>query len=303
MKVKDIGEIALVERLARRIRLDPSVLLGIGDDAAVIQWTKEAHMLFACDMLLEGVHFTLAHATPFQIGWKALAVNISDIAAMGGVPKYAVVSIGIDPGRQVSFVDGIYRGLRSLARKFSVSIVGGDTNRSRKLVIDVALIGTVEKERLTRRSGARAGDVILVTGALGGSIKGRHLTFLPRLREARALVQDFRVSSMIDVSDGLVLDLWRILRASSCGGRIYETCVPVSRDADSFGAAITDGEDFELLFTMEPREARRFFREALAGFGTDVHLIGQVLGEKEGLTLVTGDGSMKALKPEGYAHF
>ena len=303
MKIRDAGEIGLIARMAKGIRTDRSVIRGIGDDAAVIKWTKNKHLLYTCDMLIEDVHFELSKAAPAEIGWKAFAVNISDIAAMGGVPKYALVSLGIRPDMPVSFVDGLYRGIEKIARMFKVNIVGGDTNSSKKLVIDVSLIGEVEKRCLVTRQGALPGDAIMVTGRLGGSIKGRHLEFVPRLKESRRLVKRFKINSMIDVSDGLILDLGRILKASSCGARIYENCIPVSKDADSFRAAMTDGEDFELLFTMRPEEAARFFKEEWERFGTGVSLIGEVLDKKEGFKLVDRKGLARNLGVEGYRHF
>ena len=238
MKIKDIGEIGLIERLAKGIRLDKSVVKGAGDDTAVIKWTKDKYLLFTCDMLIEDVHFKLNRAAPFEIGWKALGRNISDIAAMGGLPRYALVSIGINAGLPVSFADGIYKGIRALADRFKINIVGGDTAASFKLVIDISMIGEVERSKLATRSGAKKGDAILLTGAVGGSIKERHLNFMPRLKEARMLVGNFKINSMIDVSDGLALDLWRILDASRVGARIYQDAIPLSKDADSFESEI-----------------------------------------------------------------
>lgn len=303
MKLKDIGEIRLIEQLAKDFRLDRSVVKGSGDDTAVIRWTKDRYLLFTSDMLIEDVHFKLNRAKPFEIGWKALACNISDIAAMGGVPRYALVSIGIDPRLPVSFLDGLYRGLKTLADRFDINIVGGDTNRSRKIVIDVSLIGAVEKEHLTTRSGAREGNVILVTGALGGSIKRKHLNFIPRLDEARALVKSFKINSMIDISDGLVLDLWRLLDANKVGARIYENAIPVSKDAASVKNALYDGEDFELLFTMSIKEAKRFFKTLLAKMETPVTLIGEVLNKRYGYKLIDRYGKEKKLEAKGYLHF
>jgi thiamine-monophosphate kinase len=302
MQIKELGEIALIERLARSLKRDSSVLVGIGDDAAVIRWTKKEHMLLACDMLIEDVHFRLKEATPFQIGWKALAVNVSDIAAMGGLPRYAVVSIGVDPHLPVSFIDGLYDGMKALAKKFGVNIVGGDTNGSKKLVIDVALVGTVEKDKLVTRGGAKKGDLILLTGSIGGSIKGRHLDFVPRLKESRKLVGNFKINSMIDVSDGLLLDLARILRASEKGAFLYENYIPLSKDAGSFDEAVRAGEDFELLFTISVSEARKLFKR-VASFGTDISLIGEVVDRKEGFKLVEKSGRIKDIKARGYTHF
>jgi len=303
MRLKDIGEIGLIKRLARTIRYDSSVIKGIGDDAAVIRWTKDKDLLFTCDMLVEGVHFRSNEATPYQIGWKALARNVSDIAAMGGVPKYALVSIAMDPGLEVSFLDGIYKGISDVAKRFKINMVGGDMSKSKKLVIDISLVGQVERENLTLRSGAKRGDVILVTGYLGGSIKGKHLKFIPRLEEARALVRSFRINSMIDISDGLVLDLWRVLDASKVGARIYENAIPISREADSLKSAISDGEDFELLFTMSAKEAKRFFRTALPKMATPVTLIGEITDKRSGYRLLAGDGKDVRLAPKGYLHF
>lgn len=303
MKIKDIGEIKLIKRLAKKIRPDASVVEGIGDDAAVIRWTKDKYLLFTCDMLVEDVHFRLDSASPFQIGWKALARNMSDIAAMGGVARYALVSIALNPELSVSFCDALFKGIRILADRFGVNIIGGDTARSRKLMIDISLLGEVEKKNLVTRSGARTGDVILVTGALGGSIKGRHLNFIPRLDEARKLVKGFKINSMIDISDGLALDLWRILDASSVGARIYQNTIPVSKDAASFENALYDGEDFELLFTIAPKEARRFFKTALIKMGTPVTLIGEVLDRRYGYRLIDKGGKERKLKAKGFLHF
>jgi len=303
MRIKDIGEIRLINRLSKGISLDRSVMKGIGDDTAVIAWTKDKYLLYTCDMLVEDVHFKRPRATAFQIGWKALGRNISDIAAMGGVPRYAVVSVGLDPELPVSFVDGIYKGIKTLAKKFKVNIVGGDIARSVKTVIDISLIGEVEKKNLVTRCGARRGDLILVTGSIGGSIKGKHLNFTPRVDEARQLVKNFKINSMIDVTDGLGLDLWRILDASLTGARIHESLIPVSAQADSFGKALSDGEDFELLFTMSAPEAKRFFKTALTKMRTPVTLIGEITDKKQGYILVMENGKERKVGPEGYLHF
>ena len=303
MRIKDIGEIGLIDRISRKVHLDRSVVKGIGDDTAVIKWTSNKYMLATCDMLIEDVHFKRGRATPFQVGWKALARNISDIAAMGGVPKYALVSVGLDPNLPVSFADGIFEGVNALAKKFNVNIVGGDTSRSKKIVIDISLIGEVEKKNVALRSGARAGDAIFITGFLGGSIKGKHLNFTPRLDEARALVKNFRINSMIDISDGLLIDLGRVLGASSAGALVYEDLIPVSRDAVSFEKAVTDGEDFELLFTMPDKEAERFMKSYLLKLKIPVSLIGEITSKKHGYRLIGSDWKEKRVAKKGFLHF
>lgn len=303
MKVKDLGEIELIKRFAKKIRVDRSVVKGSGDDTAVIKWTKDKYLLFTCDMLVEDVHFKLKKAKPAQIGYKALARNISDIAAMGGIPRHAVVSMGINPNSSVSLVEDIVDGMIKLADRYKINIVGGDVSRSDKLVIDVSLLGEVEKKNLTLRSGAKPGDLILITGSIGGSIKGRHLNFTPRISEARALVGNFKINSMIDVSDGLVLDLKRILDASNVGASIHENLIPVSKEADSFDDAISGGEDFELLFTMSPKETKRFFRTGLNKMKTPVTLIGEITDRRDGYKLVRRDSRVEKIRPKGYLHF
>ncbi len=303
MKIRDINEIDLVRRLSKNFRLDKTVIKGPGDDAAVIKWTKDKYLLYTCDMTIEGVHFDLRKATPFQAGWKALGRNISDIGAMGGVPKYAVVSLAISPEQKLSVADGICRGLKSIADRFGVNIVGGDIAGSKNIVIDVSLIGEVEKKKLTLRSGAKIGDVIMVTGSLGRSIKGKHLNFTPRVNEVRGILKKFKINSMIDISDGLAIDLKRVLDASKVGSCIYESAIPLSKDAVSVNNALYDGEDYELLFTMSVKEARRFFTAALNKIGTPVSLIGEITAKKNGCKIIRLNGKEEEVKIKGYLHF
>ena len=292
----------MIKRLSKGIRLDSSVIHGIGDDTAVIKWTRDKHLLFTCDMLIEDVHFKASRATPFQIGWKALGRNLSDIAAMGGVPRYALVSIAVRPDTDVKFLDGVYKGIKALAGKFGVNIVGGDMAHDKKTVIDVSLIGEVEKKNLVMRSGAKAGDVIFVTGSIGGSLKGKHLRFMPRVAEARKLVSNYKINSMIDVSDGLLLDLWRILDQSHKGACIIQRFVPLSRAAGAFDKAVTDGEDFELLFTMGLKEAERFMKSGIKKTGAQVCAIGRITNNN-GLCVVRPAGTIESISPRGYLHF
>ena len=303
MKIRDLGEIELIKRLSKSFRLDSSVIKGPGDDTAVIKWTKDKYLLFTCDMVIEGVHFTAGKATPFQIGWKALGRNISDIAAMGGVPKYAVVSLGISPQLDISVADGICKGIKVIADRFGVSIVGGDMARSKKIVMDISLIGEVEKKKLVLRSGAKVGDVIFVTGSLGGSIKGKHLSFLPRVREARNILKRFRIHSMIDISDGLAIDLKRIIDASNVGACVYEESVPLSKDALKIENALYDGEDYELLFTVDPRTAEKLLKSNFSRIGTRVSIIGEITDKIYGYSIIREDGKEEKLKVKGYLHF
>lgn len=306
MRVKDIGEIGLIRRLTRGVRLDSSVVRGSGDDTAVLRWTGKKHLLYTCDMLVEDVHFRRSTATPFQIGWKALGRNLSDIAAMGGVPRHAVVSLAMPETTSVRFVDGIYSGMKRLSSRFRVNIVGGDLCRSAKIVIDVSLLGEVEKNNLVMRSGAKRGDLIFVTGSIGGSAQGKHLTFMPRCDQARRLVKGFKVNSMIDVSDGLLLDLWRILDASGVGARVRREAIPLSRQARSFEAAVREGEDFELLFTMNKKEAERLLTKK-PEIGVRIACIGEITDSSCGYRLLLPGGSSAEIAPQakmkGFLHF
>lgn len=304
MRISQLGEFGLIERIKRRTRTDSSVVKGISDDAAVLKYTKDKYLLFASDMLVEDVHFTLKDATPYQIGHKALACNISDIAAMGGLPRFAVVSVGLPKNLTVRFVDKLYEGILNLARRFNVNIVGGDTNHSQKLVIDIAIIGEVKKKYVKTRGGAKINDVIMVTGALGGSLKsGKHLNFTPRLREAQRLVKDYRINSMIDISDGLSSDLEHILKESRVGAIIYEKKIPLSPYAGSIKDALSDGEDFELLWTMPPLEAVRLIENSRKGPDLSVSEIGQIVDKHFGMSIVDKYGKSHRLNVFGFRHF
>jgi len=255
MKLSDLGEDSLVARLTRGLPRNASLLVGPGDDCAVVGRRSDAvWTLLKTDCVIEEVHFT--GETDFaRVGWKALARNVSDIAAMGGEPQHALVTVALPPEWDVAKADALYKGLRRCARKFGVSIAGGETARSPGPVfISVALTGRVERGRCVTRSGGKPGDVLFVTGRLGGSRAGKHLDFTPRLREARWLTEHFRLHAMMDLSDGLGADLPRMARASGCGFELGELpCAPgCSREA-----ALSDGEDFELLFAVHPRQASR----------------------------------------------
>lgn len=304
MRLSALGETGLIDRLAKNFNPGRDIIKGIGDDCAVIRISKRKYLLITIDMLLEDIDFRLKEATPYQIGWKSLACGLSDIAAMGGIAKYAVVSLGLPRRLSVESVDEIYRGIKTLAKRFGIEIIGGDTNSSHKLVIDVAVLGFVEPGKLKLRSGARPGDIICVTGSLGGSYKSkRHLTFIPRLKEARCLATNLKTSSMIDISDGLSTDLNHIAKESGVGACVYEELIPVSRDAKGINAALNEGEDFELLFTMPLCEARRLAGKNLCAGGVKITRIGEMLDGRAGVKIIGRDGRAKDLKPKGFSHF
>ena len=212
--------------------------------------------LLKTDCVVEGVHFEKKEK-PARVGWKALCRAVSDIAAMGGMPRHALITIAVSREVEMAWLREIYAGLRKAARRFGVSIVGGETSRSPgPAFINVALTGEVERARCVTRGGGRAGDFLYVTGRLGGSLAGKHLDFIPRLTEARWLTEKFRIRAMMDISDGLATDLPRLAKASGCGFGISEEKIPRNRGC-TVAQALGDGEDFELLLAVRPTDAAR----------------------------------------------
>jgi len=297
MLIRDLGEFGLIKRITKQIGTDSSVLKGIGDDCAVIKWTKEKYLLFTTDTIIEGVDFR-KEDDPYLIGRKALAITLSDIAACGGIPKYCLVSLSLSERTKVKVFDRIYKGINNLAGQYGVNIVGGDLSASKRLALNISLIGFVERKRLVLRNGAKPGDMIFVTGGLGGTISGKHLDFEPRLKQARFLVKGFKINSMIDVSDGLVQDLSHILDESKTGAVLYEDLIPINKQASGLQDALYSGEDFELLFTLSLKEARK-----LKGKSPYFIPIGQILSKKSGFSLLTKSGRLKKIQIKGFRHF
>ncbi|MDD5115675.1 MAG: thiamine-phosphate kinase [Candidatus Omnitrophica bacterium] len=281
MYLKDIGEFGLIERFRGKIRTDRSVFMGSGDDCAVLKLDGFRYQLFTCDMIVEDIDFTEKDSMR-DVGRKALGISISDIASCGGIPRHAVISLGLPKNMRLSQAELLAKGVFDLAKKFKINIVGGDISASGKIIIDVSMLGEVEKGKLCLRRGARPGDIIMVTGSFGGSIKGKHLKFIPRLKEARFLADNFKVNSMIDVSDGLIQDLGHILEQSSVGAVLYEGLIPLSREAKNTQEALCSGEEFELLFTVSREQANRIIKSSRYSF----KVIGEIMPEKFGLRLI-----------------
>lgn len=297
-KLNDVGEFGLIGQIQKQVSKRKDVIQGIGDDTAVLPLDRSRYQLFTTDMVVEGVHF-FPGADPVAVGYKAMACNISDIAAMGGLPTYAVVSLGVSGNKRTEFIKDIYRGMEMAGRKFKVAVVGGDTVKSRKLLINVALLGTVKRKELTLRSGAKAGDTVFVTGALGRSLQtGKHFCFAPRVKEAQYLVKYFKPSAMIDISDGLVADLGHILKESHVGAVIFEELIPRGERANVTNA-LYDGEDFELIFTLSRKEAEHL-RKSRKDF--KFYPIGKIV-KRKGLELANLKGQVRTIPLKGYEHF
>jgi len=305
-----MNEFELIAQLTRSLAANPTVVAGPGDDCAVLDVGLPGRcLLFKTDAVVEGIHF-LMDAPPEKIGHKALARCLSDIAAMAGKPLAALVTLGLPKTFDPAFIGKIYDGMNKLARSFGVAIVGGETTTNpERILISISMIGEVEKHKCILRSGARDGDGIFVSGELGGSISGKHLDFQPRLAEARWLADHFPIHSMIDISDGLVNDLWHILDRSGVGAELLAKSIPISRAAKlrkaqklPMEAALGDGEDFELLFTVPPGLAVALLDGWKAQFPKlRLSCIGKIT-KTPGVSLRDATG-VHSLKSNGYVHF
>lgn len=299
MRIDSLGEFGLIARIKRLIKKPSrSVIVGSGDDCAVLAFDKSRYQLFTCDMLVEGVDFKRTD-DPYLIGRKALAVTLSDIAACAGVPQYFLVSIALPKYTKLSFVDRLSRGMLDLARRYKVDLVGGDVSSGEKLTIDISMLGAVEKKYLLLRSGAKKGDIVFVSGSLGGTITGKHFSFTPRIKEARSLARKYKVHAMIDISDGLLQDMRHILDTSKVGAILYEELIPVAKAAPSRRDALYAGEDFELLFSLPLKEARRLIEQKKKAFFP----IGEIVDKNQGLKVIDIRGREVRLKTEGFTHF
>jgi thiamine-monophosphate kinase len=301
-------EFAYIDWLRRRTPVHPAVEIGPGDDTAAFRPTPGRSLLVTTDMLLEGSCFLLEQAGPRRVGRKAMAVNLSDIAAMAGVPTAAVVSVGLPRKDGRALAEKLYDGLREMADTFQVPIVGGDTNSwDGQLVISVTVIGEATEKGPVRRSGAKPGDWILTTGPLGGSILGKHLDFTPRVREALALRGEADLHALIDISDGLAADLHHICEESSCGAVLQAESIPIAQAARQLSAsdgkpvlehALFDGEDFELVVTLAAENGRKLIeRQPIPGI--ELVKIGEIVASGY---WIEEKGVRRELEPKGYAH-
>jgi thiamine-monophosphate kinase len=266
-----LGEKGLLDLLTKGWKNGPRVLTGVGDDCAVLRGEGKNHfLLFKTDAVVEGVHFS-RQAKPGLIGRKALARALSDLAAMGASPLAAVITLGLPAKESVGRLRAIYRGLERTAQKYGVDLVGGETTRARQLFLNVALLGECRGYAPVLRSGARAGDILFVTGRLGATQAGRHLSFEPRLAEGQWLARHRLATSLMDLSDGLGADLPRLARASGVGFQLHPEALPRARGA-TLSEALNDGEDYELLFTIKPSQVNTLKKKW--PFPTPLHSIG-----------------------------
>ena len=302
-------ELSFIQWLRSRVASHPQVPLGIGDDAALVSLSPGHVSVVTTDMLMDGVDFRLAEVSPRLVGRKSLAVNLSDLAAMGARPVAAFVSVSLPRAGGEQLARELYEGIFELAAEFDTALAGGDTNSwDGPLVINITAVGEVEQLRAFRRGGGQPEDQILVTGDFGGSILGKHFSFTPRLREARWLAEHAEVHAAMDVSDGLTLDLSRLVAECGRGAEIDLHAVPISpaakQLAESTGKsplehALGDGEDFELILAVSAPEAERLL--AAQPLAVPLTRIGRLVKEP-GLWTVAPNGTRQPLAPRGYEH-
>ncbi|MGQ9645832.1 MAG: thiamine-phosphate kinase [Thermodesulfobacteriota bacterium] len=327
--LRDIGEFGLIHRIRKWFSAsNPALIKGIGDDVAVIEAGKKV-WLVTTDLLIEDIHFRLTWIDPFHLGRKSLLVNLSDIAAMGGTPKYFLISLGVPKDLSLSFLSSFYRGLRDGAKRFGVDLIGGDTSVSQKIIINICLLGEGKRGRLLFRSGAKVGDDLFVSGTLGDAALGlkllqrnglrekpkrliqRHHSPSPRIQLGQALARHRGATAMIDVSDGLLIDARHLLEESGVGAQIWEDRIPLSnlyqkwihlfsKSPSQF--ALSGGEDYELLFTVRP-EMREKVSDLARSSKIPITHIGKIVPKSEGLHVIGRDGQEYSPTRLGYEHF
>ena len=330
MKLKDIGEFGFIERIKGGCLIrDENVISGIGDDCCVFKTSAAMASLLTTDMLVEQIHFLLEAIPPHQLGRKSLAVNMSDIAAMGGTPKEAVISVAIPDTVDLEYLDALYDGMKAMAKEFEVNLLGGDTTSSPgPLIINIALVGEARKEEILYRSTAKLGDVIFLTGPVGSAaagldiiLKGRgadeweeliegHHNPYPQIKTGRTIASMKVANSLIDVSDGVAADLGHICTESKLGAIIEEEMIPTTEQFRAYCAKFQEdsrhlslhvGEDYVLLGTV-PQESATRLQKALESTGCQFHPVGRTVAES-GLRLEGRDGSVKVIRAIGWDHF
>ena len=332
--VDNIGEFELIRLITDDLVYNQQTVVGVGDDCSVYEISKGRYLLATCDMLIEDVHFSRKTASPFLIGCKSIACSLSDIAAMGGNPLFALISLGLPGTATEEFVQDLYVGIRSICRDHQVILVGGDTVRSpSKVVIDVSMVGDCPKGKYVLRSGAKSGDALVVTGYLGDSNAGlgllsgkmsepdterrselieAHLAPEPRTAQGIYLAENFKIHSMIDISDGLAGDLMHICNSSKVGARIWADKIPLSETLmefcngaryDPLECALAGGEDYELLFSLAPKELDRLMQQWPEEFEVPLFQIGEMDKKIEGIRLVPVEGPEQPLDARSFEHF
>ncbi len=332
-RIEEMGEFAFIRSVQEGCHFSPKKLIkGIGDDCAVIGPYEDRVFLISTDLLVENIHFVLGKIQPEHLGEKAAAVNLSDIAAMGGTPLHLFMSLAIPPATEVVFLHSLYRGIKTMCRRHGTNILGGDTSASPNgLIINITVMGEAQGDEVLFRQGAKEGDKIYVTGTLGDSaaglklIKGElsapaplafalkkaHNRPVPQLEAGRVIAQSRWASAMIDVSDGLLSDLGHICEASGVGALLFKSKVPLSENLkamaragnfDPYELALSGGEDYQLLVTVPGENTAQFEKIFQGGSPCRVYCLGEITGGK-GIQIVRHDGVRETMKVLGFNHF
>ena len=335
LKISDIGEFALIERINKIVdkAFNPeSIVCGIGDDTAVLSLPESGYeMLVTCDSMVEGHHYLRQYISPVEIGRRAMVMNISDIGAMGGIPLYALITLGLNPSESVDDIEEIYKGFIIELEPFGAAIIGGNISKiNGSSFIDITLIGKVAKDCKVFRSGAMPGDAVMVTGCPGKSVAGYHIVskgirkleqhkalldayIRPhhRAKEGHALAMSGKITSMIDLSDGLSGDLFHICEKSNVGVEIKEDMLPSCEAFDQVSSffkkreidfILGPSDDYELLFTCRPKDIEYIMR-LLNKFDCPVTHIGRIVSPEHGISLIGTDGGKRPLLKRGWDHF
>ena len=335
MSLAEYGEFSLINRIGKLLPKikDPNLLLDIGDDTAVIKIDEQRALLLTCDIQIEDQHFRLDYMTSYQVGRRAMAVNLSDIAAMGGTPTYAMVSLGLPKSFSIEDYDSLFLGMRDELYPYQAAIVGGNLAQSSdKLIVDITLIGEVHLPHFLSRGGARVGDRIFVSGKLGASGAGfqvlqkygrsypekyraeveAHLVPTPRVELGKQLARINGITAMIDLSDGLAGDLYHICEKSRVGAEIHQARLPLAENLQEISRltakpvpdlALHSGEDYELVFTANPGISRKFIEDLSASLSIPLTEIGKIIPPSAGYYLVDSQGKKIVLQPKGWDHF
>lgn len=333
--VGEVGEFKLIERIQQLLpqTIHPDLTLGIGDDTAVIKIDENRSLLITCDIQVENQHFRLNNIDPGQLGRRAMAVNLSDIAAMGGQPTFALISLGLPKSFPANDFECLLQGMRDQLAEFSAMIIGGNlSNTEKDLIIDITLLGEVKSRQFITRSGAKPGDRIFVTGHPGASAAGywtlekfgrtvpaelshlvqKHLQPIPRIRAGQRIAQSGFTTAMIDVSDGIAGDLHHICEQSRVGAEVYQRCLPLPEGIQQVSAfsgksvielALQSGEDYELLFTVKPETSISAIDAITAETGVPITEVGKILPKDAGYFLVDSENNRLKLQTKGWNHF
>lgn len=333
--IDQIGEFGLIEHIQKILPqfYPQEIILGIGDDTAIIKIENNRSLLATCDIQIEDTHFRLKNITPYQLGRRSMAVNLSDIASMGGNPTYALVSLGLPPKMPMSIFEQLFKGMRDQLTEFSAMIIGGNlAHTSKQWIIDIFMLGEVHTDKIITRSGANPGDRIFVSGSLGASAAGfyvlekfngsfpkefenlveAHLQPGPKIAAGKKIAQSGFATAMIDISDGLVSDLFHICDKSMVGAEIYKERIPTPKNLDKvetiagknkYSLALHGGEDYELLFTVKSETPIKLIEKIINQTNTPLTEIGTILPQKDGQWLVDEQNNRFPLHARGWNHF